>query len=142
MTPSNYGYPQRVSTGFDQRRLSILLAVLEKRAGLRVSANNVFVNMAGGVKINEPAVDLAVCCSIASSLQDKIIDSKILVMGEVGLGGEVRSIGNIEKRIQEAKKLGFKTIILPANNLKGIEDSINIHAVESLTEVLELLLPQ
>jgi DNA repair protein RadA/Sms len=141
VTPSNYGYPQRVSTGFDQRRLSILLAVLEKRAGLRVSANNVFVNMAGGVKINEPAVDLAVCCSIASSLQDKIIDNKILVMGEVGLGGEIRSIGNIEKRIQEAKKLGFKKIILPANNYKGNDNSsINIQAVESLGEVLELLL--
>ncbi len=138
--PSNYGYPQRVSTGFDQRRLSILLAVLEKRAGLRVSANNVFVNMAGGVKINEPAVDLAVCCSIASSLQDKIIDNKILVVGEVGLGGEIRGIGNIEKRIQEAKKLGFKKIILPANNYKGINnDSITIQAVESLNEVLELL---
>ena len=140
VTPSNYGYPQRVSTGFDQRRLSILLAVLEKRAGLRVSANNVFVNMAGGVKINEPAVDLAVCCSIASSLQDKVIDNKILVMGEVGLGGEIRGIGNIEKRIQEAKKLGFKKIILPANNYKGIvNDSINIQSVESLNEVLELL---
>jgi DNA repair protein RadA/Sms len=141
VTPSNYGYPQRVSTGFDQRRLSILLAVLEKRAGLRVSANNVFVNMAGGVKINEPAVDLAVCCSIASSLQDKIIDGKILVVGEVGLGGEIRSIGNIEKRMQEAKKLGFKTMVLPVNNFKGIENGdINIQAVESLNEVLELLL--
>ena len=140
VTPSNYGYPQRVSTGFDQRRLSILLAVLEKRAGLRVSANNVFVNMAGGVKINEPAVDLAVCCSIASSLQDKVIDNKILVMGEVGLGGEIRGIGNIEKRIQEAKKLGFKKIILPANNYKGvINDSINIQTVENLNEVLGLL---
>ena len=77
VTPSNYGYPQRVTTGFDQRRLSILLAVLEKRGGYRVSANNVFLNMAGGVRIAEPAVDLAVCCAIISSLLDKIVDNQL-----------------------------------------------------------------
>ena len=121
VTPSNYGNPQRVTTGFDSRRLSILLAVLEKRANLRLSANNVFLNMAGGVRIMEPAVDLAVCCSIASSLLDKIIDNKSVMIGEVGLGGEIRSVGNIEKRIQEAEKLGFKRIFIPGNNLKGLK---------------------
>lgn len=142
VTPSNFGYPQRVSTGFDQRRLSILLAVLEKRAGLRLSANNVFINIAGGVKINEPAIDLAVCCSIASSLKDTIIENKTVVIGEVGLGGEIRSVGHIEKRIQEAEKLGFEKIILPVNNIKSMKtkNSIDLKSVENLQEVLDLLL--
>jgi DNA repair protein RadA/Sms len=141
VTPSNYGNPQRVATGFDYRRLSILLAVLEKRGGYRLSANNVFVNMAGGVKIDEPAVDLAVCCSIASSLLDKPADSSTVVIGEVGLGGEIRSVGNIEKRIAEAEKLGFKKIIIPANNLKSIKskNSVNIIPVNSLSEAISNL---
>lgn len=141
VTPSNFGNPQRVTTGFDLRRLSILLAVLEKRANLRLSANNVFLNMAGGVKIVEPAVDLAVCCSIASNLLDKIIDNKIVLVGEVGLGGEIRSVGNIEKRIQEAEKLGFKKIFIPSSNMKGLRltTGITITAVNNITETLNLL---
>jgi DNA repair protein RadA/Sms len=141
VTPSNYGNPQRVTTGFDSRRLSILLAVLEKRANLRLSANNVFLNMAGGVRIMEPAVDLAVCCSIASSLLDKIIDNKSVVIGEVGLGGEIRSVGNIEKRIQEAEKLGFKKIFIPANNLKGLKlnAEIKITGVGNILEILQVI---
>ena len=139
VTPSNYGNPQRVTTGFDSRRLSILLAVLEKRANLRLSANNVFLNMAGGVRIMEPAVDLAVCCSIASSLLDKIIDNKSVMIGEVGLGGEIRSVGNIVKRIQEAEKLGFKRIFIPGNNLKGLKlnTGINISGVSNIGEILQ-----
>ena len=139
VTPSNYGYPQRVATGFDQRRLSILLAVLEKRGGYRVSANNVFLNMAGGVRIAEPAVDLAVCCAIISSLLDKIVDNQFVLIGEVGLGGEVRSVGHIEKRIQEAEKLGFKKIIIPKNNLKGMMPSsgIEVIGVENLVDAVK-----
>jgi DNA repair protein RadA/Sms len=129
VTPSNFGNPQRVATGFDYRRLSILLAVLEKRAGLKLSSANVFLNMAGGVKIDEPAVDLAVCCSIASSLLDRNIKSNYVVIGEVGLGGEVRSIGQIEKRIQEAEKLGFDAIIIPKNNFKSVQGKKNIKIV-------------
>jgi len=138
VTPSSFGNPQRVATGFDYRRLSILLAVLEKRSGLRLSASNVFLNMAGGVKITEPAVDLAVCCSIASSLTDKVVAGKTVLIGEVGLGGEVRSVGHIEKRIQEAQKLGFEKIIIPQNNMKSlkINSSMKILGVESLTEAI------
>ena len=139
VTTSNFGNPQRVATGFDYRRLSILLAVLEKRSGLRLSANNVFLNMAGGVKIDEPAIDLAVCCSIASSLMDKVVNSKTVLIGEVGLGGEVRSVGHIEKRIQEAEKLGFEKVLIPLNNIKGLKvnsSSIKITGVESLTEAI------
>ena len=138
VTPSNYGYPQRVTTGFDQRRLSILLAVLEKRGNYRLSANNVFLNMAGGVKISEPAVDLAVCCAIASSLLDKVADNQTVVIGEVGLGGEVRSVGHIEKRIQEAEKLGFKRVIIPQNSAKNVKKAglVKIEEVENLSEAI------
>jgi DNA repair protein RadA/Sms len=129
VTPCAYGNPQRVATGFDYRRLSILLAVLEKRAELRLSVQNVFINIAGGIRIDEPAVDLAVCCAIASNFSGKIAKNDSVVIGEVGLGGEVRSVSNIEKRIQEAAKLGFKRIIIPANNLKAIKKKENIDIV-------------
>lgn len=143
VTPSNYGNPQRVATGFDYRRLSILLAVLEKRAGYRLSAANVFVNMAGGVKIDEPAVDLAVCCSIASSLTDKTINSSYVVIGEVGLGGEIRTVSHIDKRIQEAEKLGFECVYIPQNNIKAIraKSEIKIVGVRNIAEVLREIMP-
>jgi DNA repair protein RadA/Sms len=142
VTPSNFGYPQRVSNGFDQKRLSILLAVLEKRAGVRASVNNVFVNVAGGIRVIEPAVDLAVCVSIASSLIDKVVDNQTIIIGEVGLGGEIRSVGHIEKRMQEAQKLGFKSAIIPAGNLKGIKqsDKIKVIAVENVKDAIGKLL--
>jgi DNA repair protein RadA/Sms len=144
VTPSNYGNPQRVATGFDQRRLSILLAVLEKRSGFRLSANNVFLNMAGGVKIDEPAIDLAVCCSIASSLLDKASDSSTVIVGEVGLGGEIRTVSQIEKRIQEAERLGFSKIVVPRNNLKELKQNgkIKITPVSSLSEAIKAVIPQ
>ncbi|MEW6701177.1 MAG: DNA repair protein RadA [Bacteroidota bacterium] len=156
VTPSSYGNPQRVATGFDYRRLSILLAVLEKRAHLRLSAQNVFLNMAGGIRIEEPAVDLAVCCAIASSFSDKFAKNDTVVIGEVGLGGEARSVSNIDKRIQEAAKLGFKKIIIPSNNysklnmrmnsLEGFQKSlkgkltIDIIPVENLTSTIKEIL--
>jgi len=142
VTPSNYGYPQRVSNGFDQRRLSILLAVLEKRAKQMVSATNVFVNIAGGIRVTEPASDLAVCAAIVSSLTDKVINNQTIVIGEVGLGGEIRSVGNIDKRIQEAEKLGFKSVIIPANNSKGLKSNNKIKTipVDDLKQTIEILL--
>jgi DNA repair protein RadA/Sms len=142
VTPSAYGNPQRVATGFDYRRLSILLAVLEKRADLRLSVQNVFVNIAGGIRIDEPAVDLAVCCAIASNFSGKIAKNDAVVIGEVGLGGEVRSVSNIEKRIQEAAKLGFKKIIIPANNLKSLKkkENINIIPINDVNSALKEIL--
>ncbi|MBX3009607.1 MAG: DNA repair protein RadA [Melioribacteraceae bacterium] len=131
VTPSPYGMPQRVATGFDYRRLSILLAVLEKRAGLKLSSQNVFLNIAGGIRIEEPAVDLAICCAIASSYTDKFAKNDIVVIGEVGLGGEVRSVSNIEKRIQEAIKLGFKSIVVPVNNIKSIKQNNQIKIISA-----------
>jgi len=142
VTPSNYGYPQRVSNGFDQKRLSILLAVLEKRAGVRASVNNVFVNIAGGIRVAEPAIDLAVCVSIASSLYDKVVDNQTILIGEIGLGGEIRSVGNIEKRIQEAQKLGFSKIVLPLSNYKSLQNnfSAKLISVEYLNDAIISLL--
>ena len=141
-TPSAYGNPQRVATGFDYRRLSILLAVLEKRANLKLSTQNVFLNMAGGLRIEEPAVDLAVCCAIASSFSDKFAKKNTVVVGEVGLGGEVRSVSHIDKRIQEAAKLGFKNIIVPSNNFKSIKSKAVINVIpvaDILTCIKEIL---
>lgn len=139
VTPSNFGNPQRISTGFDQKRLSILLAVLERRAGVRVSAHNVFLKIAGGVTIEEPAVDLAVCCAVWSSIVDKAIPPGILLLGEVGLGGEIRGINHQDKRISEAEKLGYKKILLPEKNAKTATSAAEIIPVDSLASVLSFL---
>lgn len=141
VTPSAYGNPQRVATGFDYRRLSILLAVLEKRANLKLSAQNVFLNIAGGIRIDEPAVDLAICCAIASSFTERMAKNDTVVIGEVGLGGEVRSINHIEKRIQEAAKLGFKRVIVPSNNVKALNKySLEVVAADSVITCLKEIL--
>lgn len=142
VTPTSYGMPQRNTTGFDYRRLSLLLAVLEKRVGLHLGTQDVFVNIAGGVKIDEPAVDLGIAASIASSLRDIPVDSSTVAVGEIGLGGEIRTIGHVGKRIQEAAKLGFKRIVIPHNNLKGVkgQDGIDIVGVQSVNEGIQQLL--
>lgn len=142
VTSSAFGNPQRVATGFDYRRLSILMAVLEKRAGLKLSAQNVFLNIAGGIRIDEPAVDLAVCCAIASNFTNKFAKNDTVVIGEVGLGGEVRSVGNIEKRIQEASKLGFKKIVVPSNNVKSLKSKNNIELipVENIVQAIQKII--
>jgi DNA repair protein RadA/Sms len=134
--------PQRNTTGFDYRRLSLLLAVLEKRVGLRLGSQDVFVNIAGGVKIDEPAVDLGIATSITSSLRDIPVDSSSVAVGEIGLGGEIRTIGQVQKRVQEAAKLGFKRIIIPHNNLKGVkgQDGIEIIGVHTINEAMEQLI--
>ena len=142
VTPTNYGVPQRNTTGFDYRRLGLLLAVLEKRIGVNLGQFDVFVNIVGGIRIDEPAVDLGIAMSILSSKEDVSVDSQTVVIGEIGLGGEVRTINQIEKRIQEAAKLGFKRLILPKNNLKGIlrKPEIEIIGIERIEEAVDILL--
>ena len=142
VTPTSYGMPQRNTTGFDYRRLSLLLAVLEKRVGLRLGSQDVFVNIAGGVKIDEPAVDLGIATSITSSLRDIPVDSSSVAVGEIGLGGEIRTVGHVEKRVQEATKLGFKRVIIPHNNLKGLkgQEGIEIVGVHTVNEAMERLI--
>lgn len=125
-----YGTPQRSVTGFDQRRLNMLLAVLEKRAKFKLSQKDVFLNIAGGLKVADPALDMAVVAAIMSSNFDIPIDRKTIFAGEVGLSGEIRTITRIEQRVSEAQKLGFDTIIVPKGNLKGIKDTFNINIIE------------
>lgn len=115
-----YGTAQRSVTGFDQRRMNMLLAVLEKRVGFKLAQKDVFLNIAGGLKVNDPALDLAVICAILSSNVDIAIQHGVCFSAEVGLSGELRQITRIEQRIAEAEKLGFNTMIIPRNNLKGI----------------------
>lgn len=115
-----YGTPQRSSTGFDARRLNMLLAVLEKRSGFRLGIKDVFLNIAGGIKVDDPAIDLAVVCAILSSNEDIPLDPNICFAAEIGLSGEVRAVNRIEQRIMEAEKQGFKKIVLSKFGMKGV----------------------
>ena len=110
---SNFGIPRRQATGIDFNRLNLLIAVLEKRVGLQISAQDAYVNIAGGMKIQEPALDLAVIMALVSSYKNRPIDDRLVAFGEVGLSGEVRSVSMVEQRVLEAKKLGFTTCIIP-----------------------------
>lgn len=133
-----YGTPQRSVTGFDSKRMNMLLAVLEKRVGFKLAQKDVFLNIAGGLKVNDPALDLAVICAILSSNVDMPVAKGVCMSGEVGLSGEIRPITRIEQRIIEADKLGFSTIYIPKNNLKGIDISrfgIRIVEVAKVEEV-------
>ena len=116
-----YGTPQRSATGFDIRRLNMLLAVLEKRVGFKLGQKDVFLNIAGGVRVNDPAIDLAVISAILSSSLDVAIDRTFCMTGEIGLSGEIRPVSRIEQRISEAERLGFKHIIIPQNNASGVK---------------------
>ncbi|MRR09707.1 DNA repair protein RadA, partial [bacterium] len=112
-SPASFGAPQRNTTGFNHRRLAMLLAVLERRAGLNLGMHDVFVNVAGGLKLEEPAVDLGVACAVASAFKNRPADGDAVLVGEIGLGGEVRSVGQLEKRAHEAHKLGFRRVVGP-----------------------------
>jgi DNA repair protein RadA/Sms len=136
-----YGTPQRSATGFDLRRMNMLLAVLEKRAGFKLMQKDVFLNIAGGLRVDDPAMDLSVIAAILSSNVDLAIDKQIVFAGEVGLTGEIRPVNRIEQRIAEAQKLGFKEIYLSRYN-KGIDFSrfdIKIHQVERVEKMIRLL---
>ncbi len=142
VTSSSYNVPQRNTTGFDFRRLALLIAVLEKRLGILLGQQDVFVNVAGGMRVDEPAVDLGIALSILSSVRDAPIDSQSVAVGEIGLGGEVRNVSYIEKRVQEASKLGFTRIVLPRSGMKGInrEQGIELIGVDRIDEAVECLI--
>lgn len=136
-----YGTPQRTSNGFDLRRLSMLLAVLEKRCGFQLGAKDVFINIAGGMKLEDPGLDLGIVASILSSYQNVAIDNEIAFAGEIGLSGEIRAVSRIEQRISEAQKLGFKEIIISKYN-KGIDidnSKISIKQIGKIEEAFEWL---
>lgn len=136
-----YGTPQRSTTGFDIRRMNMLLAVLEKRAGFKLAQKDVFLNIAGGLRVNDPGMDLSVISAVLSSSLDMAIDNDTCLCGEVGLSGEIRPVNRIEQRIQEAEKLGFSRILIPANNLKGFNKkvSIEIKQVSKVSDAFRLL---
>ena len=137
-----YGTPQRSATGFDTRRMNMLLAVLEKRVGFKLAQKDVFLNIAGGLRVNDPAIDLSVISAILSSNMDVEIDATVCMAGEVGLSGEIRPINRIEQRISEAEKLGFKQIIIPRTNTKRLDlskFSIEIKAVSKVEEAFRYI---
>jgi len=142
VSTSAYGTPQRSSTGFDTRRMNMLLAVLEKRFGFRLSVQDVFLNMAGGIRVEDPAIDLAVMVALISSQQDIAVPATVAFAGEVGLSGEIRAVNRIEQRIVEAAKLGFEAIYISRYNTKGLDADkfgIHIHPVSKVEEVFQAI---
>jgi DNA repair protein RadA/Sms len=140
VSPASYGTPQRTPTGFDQKRLNMLLAVLEKRCGFRMGTQDVFVNMAGGIKVEDPAIDLAVCVSIISSMEEIPVSDKICFAAEIGLSGELRAVNRIEQRISEAEKLGFNEIYVSKFSQKSLDlrkSKIVVKTFARLNEVFE-----
>jgi len=139
VTNSVYGTPQRTVSGFDTRRIQLLLAVLEKRGGFRLGNQDVFLNIAGGLKVEDPAIDLAVCVSLISSMENRIIPASVCFAGEVGLGGEVRAVTRIESRLAEADRLGFKKIFVSTYNFSKISTDkfkLEIVGVKRLDELI------
>ncbi len=144
ISPTSFGQARRMATGIDHNRVPLLMAVLEKRVGLLMQNQDAYVKVAGGVKLDEPAIDLAVAVSIASSFKDQASKGDDVLIGEVGLTGEIRRVSRIDQRVQEAAKLGFKRAIIPARNLDGWEPpaTIEVIGVNSVQEALEVTLKQ
>ena len=138
---SNFGMPRRTAAGCDYNRVNLLMAVLEKRLGFRLSEYDAYVNIAGGMKMNEPAIDLGIALAIVSSMKDQVISDRVICFGEIGLSGEVRSVQMAEQRVNEAKKLGFERVILPASNLKALKNTkgIDLVGVSNIAEAVKAL---
>lgn len=138
---SNFGMPRRTASGCDYNRVNLLMAVLEKRLGFHLSEYDAYVNIAGGMKMNEPAIDLGIALAIVSSMKDQVISDRVICFGEIGLSGEVRSVQMAEQRVNEAKKLGFERVILPASNLKALKNTkgIDLVGVSNIAEAVKAL---
>jgi DNA repair protein RadA/Sms len=144
VTPTGFGTPRRMATGFDYNRMSMLLAVLEKRAGYFFGNMDAYINIVGGLKLEEPANDLPAAIALISSLKDTPIRDDAIAFGEIGLAGELRSVGNCEQRIKEAARLGFRLCVLPYHNLKSLNNSIKnlieIVGAKNIREAYESIL--
>ncbi|MFV0520697.1 MAG: DNA repair protein RadA [Lachnospirales bacterium] len=143
VSQTNFGNPRRTSTGVDSNRVLMLLAVLEKRVGLKINELDSYVNIVGGIKVNDPSADSAILCAIASSYKNRVINPYIITFGEVGLTGELRNVSNIEKRIQEALKLGFKKCVIPSSCLENIDLSKAIYKdmeIKGVTNAKDLII--
>jgi DNA repair protein RadA/Sms len=138
---TGYPYPKRQATGTDTNRVSLLLAVLEKRLGLHMSDMDVYVNLAGGVRQTEPALDLGIIVAVLSSYKNRPIDEKTMVFGEVGLSGEVRSVTMAESRVMEAYKMGFRTCIMPAGNTRKLKvpEDMKLIGIKGLQQVMDYI---
>jgi len=139
VTPSNFGVPRRTALGVDYNRVNLLIAVLEKRLGMQLGGMDVFVNVVGGLKIDEPAIDMGIIAAIVSSFRNNPIEAKAFTFGEIGLSGEVRAISQAETRIKEASKLGFTKGIVPVNNALNMDGGIEIIGVKNVEEAVEIL---
>jgi DNA repair protein RadA/Sms len=141
VSPSSLGTPRRTTLGIDPNRVALLLAVLEKKMGVHLLGQDVFVNVAGGIRVDEPAVDLGVLAAVASSFLDKPVDPRTLLIGEVGLAGEVRAVSQVDSRVREAIKLGFTRCILPESSRRQLPqlNHVELHGVRSLAEAWDLL---
>ena len=142
LSHTGFGVPRRNATGVDYNRVALLMAVLEKRVGMQLGSSDSYVNVVGGIKISEPAADLGIVAAIASSFRDREIDGNTVIIGEVGLAGEVRAVNFVEKRINEAAKLGFKRCIIPENNLSRINEKsyIEIIGVSNVNNMLDIII--
>ena len=138
---SNFGMPRRTAAGTDYNRVNLLMAVLEKRAGIHLSASDAYVNIAGGIKMNEPAIDLGIVMALVSSYKNRPVDEKTIVFGEVGLSGEVRAVNMPEQRVAEAKKLGFETCIMPKVSMSTVKEvnGIRIVGVSTIIDAIQLI---
>jgi len=138
---SSFGTPRRTVLGVDYNRVSLLVAVMEKKLGLQLMNQDIFVNVAGGVKVDEPAVDLGIVSAIASSFIDKPVRGRTAVFGEIGLTGEIRGISQVDQRVREAAKMGFERCVLPGDNLEHLKSPPNMEliGVQTVTEVVDLL---
>lgn len=137
VSQTNFGYPQRRAAGFDFNRLQMLVAVLIKKAGLYLGNQDIHVNVAGGFRVNEPAADLAVCLAIASALKNRPIKKTLAVFGEVGLGGELRTVGQSDKRLEEIVKMGFKEALIPKTKLPQQQEKLHLVMLDSISQVIK-----
>jgi DNA repair protein RadA/Sms len=141
VVPTHFGAPRRTAQGVDANRVSLLVAVMEKRLGIHLYDQDIFLNIAGGMKVEEPAADLGMIASIASSARNQLIDPRMVVFGEVGLGGEIRGINQAEVRVKESKRLGFKRCLLPRQNQEKMkeEKDIDLIGVKTVQEAIDAL---
>ena len=141
VAPTTFPAPRRMTTGADYNRVNLLIAVLEKRVGLNLSNQDIYVNIVGGMRIDEPAADLGIICAVASAFKNKDIDPEIALIGEVGLTGELRAVNQIDKRLNEMKKLGFSKCIIPESNKRGLRppEGLTIFYAKNVGSALQLL---
>jgi DNA repair protein RadA/Sms len=142
VSSTSYAMPKRMANGVELNRVSLLLAVMEKRLGLHLSGQDVYINVVGGISIDEPAIDLGIVTAVTSSLRESPVDSATVMMGEVGLGGEVRAISQAELRIREAAKMGFKRCVVPERNLAKLDpmDGVELVGIQDVGEALDVVL--